>query len=266
MRLALLFALALLLGPLGARAQAECLGQTPCALGDRSYHVRLPDDWDGITPMPVMLHFHGWARQGTLIVQHGRIAGATRTRSVLLLAPNGRRRSWDFWNAGSDDVTFARAVLEDVAKRYPIDRDNLFVSGYSFGSAMAWRFVCEDGADVRALFAVSGTLNQDEDCETAPRDIRHVHGTIDTVMDFPFGPGGDTTYPVKLWRDHKNCTAAEGPTAWNARDFLTFQRTTWADCTSGGSVALDVHSGGHFIPHGWFAAQLDEFLKDAPPS
>ena len=110
-------------------ADETCIEQTPCVLGDRSYHVKPPDDWDGVTPLPVMLHFHGWARQGTLIVKHGRISGATRTRGVLLLAPNGVNKTWDFWNEGSPDTDFAAAVIEDAAKHYPIDRSQIFVSG-----------------------------------------------------------------------------------------------------------------------------------------
>ena len=167
-------------------ASEECLEQIPCPLGDRSYHVKLPDDWDGVTPMPVMLHFHGWARQGTLIVKHGRISGATRRRGVLLLAPNGISKTWNFWSPESRDVDFAKAVLEDAAKTYPIDRSNIFVSGYSFGSAMAWRYVCERGNEVAALLAVAGSISQDETCDEAPRQVRHVHGFRDTVMDFPW--------------------------------------------------------------------------------
>lgn len=237
-----------------------CLEQIPCKLGDRSYHVKLPDAWDGQSPMAVMLHFHGWQRQGTLIVKHGRISGATRLRNVLLLAPNGRNKTWNFWNSGTEDVDFARAVLEDAAKRYPIDRDNIFVSGYSFGSAMAWRFACDDGADVRALLAVSGTLNQNETCDAAPQEIRHVHGLTDNVMDFPFGPGGDTLYPVQLWRDKLGCTESTETAQYGTTERDQFERTIWGECSDGHSVTLDLHPRGHFIPRGWFAHQLDELL------
>ena len=240
-----------------------CIDQTPCEIGDRSYHVRIPDGWDGETPMPVLLHFHGWQRQGTLIVQHQRISGATRRRGVLLVAPNGLGRSWDFWRAGTPDVAFARAVLEDVRATYPVLDDQIFVSGYSWGSNMAWRFVCEDGADIAALLAISGTLPQNEDCSTAPGEVRQVYGLGDQVLDFPYGPGGDTEFPVYLWRQKYGCGAGIAEGAWNARDFLTFQRTTW-DCP-GGDVSLDIHPGGHFIPHGWIARQLDQMLG-LPPS
>lgn len=240
-----------------------CHAEIPCLLGERSYHVKEPDGWDGITPLPVLLHFHGWKRQGTLIVKHGRISGATRRRGVLLLAPNGRGKTWDFWDSETDDVAFAAAVIEDAAKRYPIDRSRIYVSGYSYGSAMAWRYVCENGNSVAALLAVSGTLDQSEDCPEAPREVRHVHGTSDNVMGFPFGPGGDTTYPVKLWRDKMGCTQGRSTGDWQITEEDTFSRTIWEDCTMD-RVVLDVHSRGHFIPKGWIARQLDELLGLTP--
>lgn len=243
----------------GASAQ-ECIEQTPCPLGDRSYHVKPPDDWDGVTPLPVMLHFHGWARQGTLIVKHGRISGATRTRGVLLLAPNGEHKTWDFWRPDSKDSSFATAVIEDAAKTYPIDWDNIFVSGYSYGSAMAWRYACETPLNIRALLAVSGTLDQEETCDSAPREVRHVHGTSDTVMDFPFGRDGDTTYPVALWRSKLGCGEITDRSTYATTERDRFERSVWQSCAEG-SVVLDVHPRGHFIPRGWFAKQLDDLLE-----
>ena len=113
-------------------------------------------------------------------------------------------------------------VLEDFAKNYSIDKDRIYVSAYSFGSATVWRYVCENGDDVAALIAISGTLRQDVQCPQAPREVRHLHGTDDTVMDFPFGTGVDTTYPVKLWRDKFGCGVGQDAGAWNVVDFLTF--------------------------------------------
>jgi polyhydroxybutyrate depolymerase len=250
----------------GTQGQAStiCAHDVACPLGDRSYHVRPPDNWDGVTPLPVLLHFHGWGRQGSLIVKHGRISGHTKRRGVLLLAPNGRRRSWDFWDSGSADVGFAEAVIEDAARRYPIDRSRIYVSGYSYGAAMAWRYACENGKGVAGLLAVSGTLRQDEECPEHPEHIRHVHGLKDGVLGFPFGPTGETTWPVHLWRERKNCAGGAATDSYFIREFLTFERSAWAECEGGGSVVLDVHPGGHFIPHGWIGWQLDELMGRTP--
>ncbi len=224
-------------------AQTPCHGDVACPLGDRSYHVLEPDGWDGTTPLPVLLHFHGWQRQGDLIVRHDRIARHTRLRGVLLVAPNGERRTWRFRTAASPDVAFADAVLTDLAARYPIDPDRIYVSGYSFGGAMAWRFVCQSGDDIAGLFGIAGTIHQSETCPEAPREVRHVHGLDDTVMDFPFGPDGDTTHPVSLWRTQFGCGAGQDLGQWNLVSFLTFTRTEWTDCETG-YIALDLHPGG----------------------
>ena len=53
---------------------------------------------------------------------------------VLLLAPNGLGKTWDFWSPNSDDTAFADAVIEDAAMQHPIDRSKIFISGYSYGS------------------------------------------------------------------------------------------------------------------------------------
>ncbi|MBD3664752.1 alpha/beta hydrolase family esterase [Sulfitobacter aestuariivivens] len=241
----------------------DCGLEVACRLGDRSYHVRLPDDWDGTTPMPVLLHFHGWQRQGGLIVKHQRISGHTRRRGVLLIAPNGQGRTWDFWDAGTDDVPFAAAVIEDVAKRYPIDRARLYVSGYSYGSAMAWRYVCQNGNDVTALLAISGTIRA-EDCPQAPREVRQVYGFNDTVMRLPFGPDQNETRPVDMWLDLLDCGNAQRKGAWQAVDWLTLDRRVWDDCANGRKVTLDLHPGGHFIPHGWIGWQLDQLMGRVP--
>ncbi|MEM1388026.1 MAG: polyhydroxybutyrate depolymerase, partial [Pseudomonadota bacterium] len=199
-----------------------------------------------------------WKRQGTLIVRHDRIASGTRSRGVLLLAPNGENATWDFWRPGSPDSVFARAVIDDAAARYPIDREQIFVSGYSFGANMAWRFACEDGADLRAMLAISGALSQFEKCTTAPQEVRQVFGLDDQVLPFPMGQDGDETYPVQLWRTLLGCEEGRAAGPWSAREFLTFERTVW-DCSSG-RVTLDVHPAGHFIPHDWIATQLDQLL------
>jgi len=248
---------------MGPWQRDTCHLDIPCVLDDRSYHVKEPDDWDGTSPMPVLIHFHGWQRTGALPVQHQRISGATRRRGVLLIAPNGNRKTWNMWYPETEDVQFAADVLADVIARYPVDPDHIYLSGYSYGSIMAWRVACDRGQEmnVRALLGISGTIGQSEECAQAPQEARHVHGLKDNVLDFPYGPQGQTDYPVRLWRDQLGCAeTATDQRDWSVVDFLTLTRTEWGDCANGTKVTLDIHSGGHFIPHGWIGRQLDELL------
>ena len=56
-----MLACALSAAPMVATAQT-CGGDTVCKLGDRSYNILMPDEWDGVTPLPVMMHFHAFLR------------------------------------------------------------------------------------------------------------------------------------------------------------------------------------------------------------
>ena len=253
----ILLLLILLMSPTWA---AACEGAEACELGDRSYHVRVPDNWDGTSALPVLPHFHGWGRQGDLVVRHGRIATKEVAENVLLLAPNGLNKTWSFRNPASRDSAFAAAVIEDAATRFPIDRTRIFVSGYSWGANMAWRFACDTGDGLAGLLAVSGTLPQTTGCTKAPAEVRQVFGLDDQVLSFPMGPGGDDSYPVQLWRQSLGCGVGVSDGEWNARPFLTFSRTRW-DCAEG-RVILDIHPGGHFIPHDWIPLQVEEILAD----
>ena len=234
----------------------SCGGNTVCPVGDRGYHVMPPDGWDGQTPLPVLIHYHGWGRQGPVPVNHKHIGGATRKLGVLLVAPNGLGKSWSFWRPGSRDTQFTLDVLADVEKRYPINPSQIMVSGYSWGSSMAWRFSCEMGHKVSVLFGISGTLyDQSETCETGPVEIRHVHGLKDTVMDYPYGPNLDETGPIHLWRRTNQCaTDPDFQENWSAGQ--NFRRMHWSDCESGKTITLDIHEGGHWIARGWLAEQL----------
>ncbi|EFO29689.1 putative polyhydroxybutyrate depolymerase [Roseibium sp. TrichSKD4] len=180
---------------IGTKADGSCGDKdTPCVLeSGRSYHVLFPDDWDGKADLPVMLHFHGWARTGSHPSWSPRTGGEARKRGVLLIAPNGEGRTWNFWRAGTSDVTFTNEVLADAKKRFPIDEDRLIVSGYSYGSAMAWRYVCESGKGVFALLAIAGSLDQTENCSTAPKQVRHVQTPLWTFL-----LGRAVTRPIQL--------------------------------------------------------------------
>lgn len=235
-----------------------CTGTDKCALGDRSYHVREPEGWDGQSPLAVQLHFHGWGRQGQVPVQSPRTGGAASEAGVLFVAPDGLRRTWDFRRAGSTDTGFAQQVLADIATKYPVADRPLIVSGYSWGALMAARFACDGGAEIDALLLIAGAFSPAIDCAPTAARVSHVHGTTDGVLDFPYGPGGDPTAAVDLWKDRMACAEVDRQFDWKAVEWLTHNRYEW-DCADG-LVTMDVHSASHLIPRGWVARHLSEIL------
>ena len=246
----IILAALLCLSPVSAHS---CGDGVSCGLGERSYQAKTPAGWDGTSALPVLLHFHGWGRTGTNVIRNKRIADATDANGVLLLAPDGLGKSWSFWNDNPRDIDFAEAVLADAAARWPIDPARVYISGFSYGSAMAWAMACDSGDRYAGFLGIAGTLSGigRRECRTGPFSLRQVHGRKDNVMRPPWGNNGDA------W---KKALSLAGCGVSMAAQVGPYERRTWADCAEGRSVQLDIHKGGHWIPKGWLDAQLRDLL------
>jgi polyhydroxybutyrate depolymerase len=101
---------------------------------------------------------------------------------------------------GADDVGFLSAVLDNVARRAVIDPRRIYLTGFSNGAGMAFRFAAERADRVAAVAPVAGHLWVD------PRPSRSVP-TIYMVGDAdPLVPlaGGTARTP---WGKAANCPA-----------------------------------------------------------
>lgn len=94
----------------------------------------------------------------------------------------GRARRSDSVHPPADDVSFITAVIDDAVTRTGADSRRVFVSGFSNGAAMAFRFAAERADRVAAAAPVAGycwVLN--------PRPVRpvptlYVVGTADPLV------------------------------------------------------------------------------------
>jgi len=79
---------------------------------------------------------------------------ASDREHFIAVYPNGTGRGrFLVWNAGTccgraplqgiDDVGFVRAMIDDLAKRTPIDRTRIYATGLSNGAMMTYRIAAE---------------------------------------------------------------------------------------------------------------------------
>lgn len=236
-----------------------CGLEQACSVGERIYRAKPPSGWDGISALPVLIHFHGWKRVSSHPLKNHKVLEAIDASGALLVAPEGLGRTWDFWDRDNRDVSFVRAVLDDVAKRYPVDKSRIYATGFSYGSAMAWRLACDAGDLVAGILPAAGTLPGQArvECPTGPVNAMHVHGFKDNVMDLPIGPGGDPNVAVDLWRRTNICRSE--PDRIEIINGHTCN--VWSSCDSGREVVLCLHQRGHIVPPGWIKAALDRAVN-----
>ena len=255
-------------------AQA-CGGDEACGIEDGTYHIALPDGWDG---GPAVIHLHGFGGAGERVIANNGFVSGFTGRGYALIAPTGARwrgdegpRDWsvrDGFTYLREDVAFLNAVLDDAAARHGVARDQVLMTGFSRGGSMTWEVACLAPDTAAAYAPASGGfwLPEVTDC-AGPVHLLHSHGFSDTVVplegrriDLPEGTitQGDVWRGLTVWRGEMGCRS-------NASDHLTdspIWRKSWP-CESG-SLELALFPGGHSLPGGWSAMVLDWFEARSP--
>jgi polyhydroxybutyrate depolymerase len=122
----------------------------------RHYVLVVPAGLDRGRRYPVVLSFHGDGGDGEGMRRHAPFEAASGD-SALLAYPDGLGRVWDLETlAGNHDIAFVEALLDDVARDFPVDRAQVFATGYSSGGFFASVLACHRSSLVRAIASNAG--------------------------------------------------------------------------------------------------------------
>ena len=269
----ILVSLALLLAPPALAQDAPCGEGAPCEVAGGTYHLMTPEDWDGETPLPALIFYHGHRGSGAQVFRSAGLKADFVDHGYLLIAPDGAMREGENYRAwpareGSarDDVAFTLAVIDDVARQMPLDRERVYASGFSAGGSMAWLLACRAGDRLAGMVSVSGALRRPNpyDCPGLSLPVMQIHGWSDGQVPLE-GRGigdwhqGSVWNSLELARQANGCRSNPDEIGVDER----FRTRDWsASCGSGAPVRLALHDGGHGLPQGWTAMARD-FLEDA---
>ena len=242
----------------GLSSAGACDRDADCVVEGGVYRVNVPADWNGTSPLPAAVFFHGYGSSAEGVMGNNGLVRAFSERGILLIVPNGLGRTWSHVGSPSqarDELAFMDAVRADVLARWPVDRKLFWVTGFSQGGSMAWDIACYRGDDYAAFAPIAGAFwdPQATSCPTPAVNMRHIHGTSDTVVPMSgrriggLWRQGDVMAAVDLWRQQDQCPAE--PDQVTAEGIL--ECSEWTSCASGRQVELCLHDGGHMMPPGW---------------
>lgn len=241
----------------------------------RSYTILLPRTYSPEVHIPLILALHGGGgnAQAMCALKAGIQQLADQER-FMVVCPQGVE---DHWNDGRlavgyrahqegiDDVGFLLALIDQMAADYSIDKDRVFVTGYSNGGMMTYRLACEQPEAVAAIAAGIANLPADLDCQPSqPIAVMILNGTADPLMPYQGGQVGTRRNPLgqvlsteataEFWAENNGClTDPESHRLPSVRpdDPTRITKSTYADCQSGAQVVLyTVEAGGHTWPGG----------------
>jgi polyhydroxybutyrate depolymerase len=248
----------------------------------RSYLVYVPPQAAMGKPLPVVLNFHGGGAHAAEQKRYSRMDEAAARDGYIAVYPNGSsgiRGRFLTWNAGAccgsaaalsvDDVGFVVALLEDLARRTPIDTFRVYATGLSNGSMMAYRVAAEAPDRIAAVAGVAGAMTLRSFAPTLPVPVMHIHSRDDRRALYDGGLGPVFPYTdtrafhesvdgmLRAWIAHNGCPAApqaDRPIAGKpetADATHTATRYAYRPCRAGTEVVhWKLTGAGHVWPGG----------------
>jgi polyhydroxybutyrate depolymerase len=244
----------------------------------RSYYVHVPAGYGIGAPLPVVVALHGAFGTALKFERESGLSLLADREGFLVVYPQGIGFGDLFrhWNSGYccgkarrinlDDVGFALAAVDDVARRNPVDRGRLYVAGFSNGGMLAYRIAAEHPGIVAAVAVVSGTIggvptpNEPEWSIAPPQRpvaVLAIHGLADANIPFEGGRGAQShgvssaisvARSMRLWVDADHC-GAQPHVESLAQGRVQLQ--SWSGCRDHTEVVLySLKNWGHEWPKG----------------
>jgi len=294
-RLGLVLAFSCLAGAAGAATLAPGDHEFTLTHGElhRSYLVRMPPAVASGKPLPVVLNFHGGGAHAREQKRYSRMDEIADREGFVAVYPNGSSGigGWLLtWNAGVccggaaaggvDDVGFAIALLDDLARRAVLDPERIYATGLSNGSMMAYRLAAEAAHRIAAVAGVAGAMTLHRFAPALPVPVMHIHSVDDRRALYDGGLG--LAFPLtntrvlhesvdamlKKWIAHNGCPAqphvsdtVHGRTGADAAHTAT--RYGYAPCRGGTEVVLWRLTGAAHVWPGGLQDYLPRLLGPA---
>jgi predicted peptidase len=128
---------------------------------------------------PLMLFLHGAGDAGTnmdrvKILGPPKIVESKPDFPFILVSPQSPVRSWN--------LDALNALLENIMRKYRVDKDRVYLTGASMGGSATWAFAIAHPEKFAAIVPVCGTGNPAEARKLAGLPIWVFHGAKDPVV------------------------------------------------------------------------------------
>ena len=188
----------------GALPRGRGCGSTalPCTVPEGAYFAAAPTWHAGDPPRPAVVFLHGAGGSGAAAVEDPNLAAPIAGRGYVLLAPTGLARPGRdgfYWSLGSrppvrDEAAFLAGCWTMRSPRFHLDRNRVFVTGFSMGAGVVWQLACHDPGAYAAYGPIAGGFwrGQPTGC-AGPVKMLLTHGWRDDAVPlegWERGPGG----------------------------------------------------------------------------
>ena len=165
-----------------------------------AFQFVVPSSYDGSSPAPMVLDFHGLGSNGAQQAIFSGVAALAETEGFVAVQPTGipvageDRNSWElpqFDEAGRDDVQMVLDLIDFISENVCIDPGRIYSMGMSNGSLFTSELICDLSERIAAGVSVAGVSHDDSCNPTRAVPYLAFHGIDDLTV--PFNGGGESS-------------------------------------------------------------------------
>jgi polyhydroxybutyrate depolymerase len=162
---------------------------------ERSYRLFVPSSYDGQKALPLVVSAHGGYGTGQSQQEVSGWDAVAEREGLLVAYPDGYKRSWNAGELccgpaqekGVRDVAFLRAMVEQIARDYRVDRQRIYGNGYSNGGMLMHYAACQDPGLFTAIATNASTLMTASCSPEAATPVLMIRGKLDERMPWDGG-------------------------------------------------------------------------------
>jgi len=204
----------------------------------RDYIVYAPKNLG--SQRPLLISCHGMNQDAGYQKGMLQIEAIADTAKFVTVFPNGINRGWDI--SGDRDLRFVQAIIDEMAAKYDIDRNRVYLSGFSMGGMFTYHAMNRMADKIAAFAPISGyPMGGGVYTSSRPVPIIHTHGTTDDVVGF-----GGVSGVLAGWVKRNGCPTT--PTTVKPYRVGHITKHTWGPGENGVEVVLlELANKGHWI-------------------
>ena len=189
---------------------------------------------------PLIIQMHGMNQDAPYQKNAAKWEPIADTARFVVVFPNGENKAWDI--SGDKDLNFIKAIINEMYSKYGIDKNRVYVSGFSMGGMMSYHVANKMGDQIAAIAPVSGGGSPNSPKRAMP--IMHTHGTTDDVVNY-----NGTVNTLKSWVNTQKCSSSSQKIKPYpaSRSGSAASLEIWSGCNDGVEVRLLTIDGkGHW--------------------
>ena len=225
---------------------------------NRTYNVYAPKNLGDNRPLLIFCHGYNqdanWMQNSEFKNDNVSMEAVCDTAKFVVVFPNGIDRAWD--TGGDRDINFIKAIIEKMVTLYKIDRNRIYLGGFSMGGMLTYNAINKMANIIAAFVSCSGPAVVTPNASTRPVPILHIQGTADNW--------GGVQPALNPWIKHNGCPTTDKVVS-NYNGFSGAKMHTWGPGNDGVEVKLlELKDKGHWIckePQVYTGKEIWNFCK-----